>query len=447
LKTYGREIFAQDKPERRLMAAILALMTIKQYLLNSSIVSRVMEPLKELATLLKVEAAYKLTLHNVILVNAASILFLNRVQSVAVFVISLAVYGKRDALVRVKEVMPPMVEAPEPVTIVKYMVEREGEPLSMPEMAIAGRVTVSVETPKYLGIISRQDTSEFVGNCVFIKTNSEQFAVTAHHNISAFVSFDITNPRNNNTMTFKSCDFQVINDDLCFMRLVPSVSAYLGVQPAEPAQLNKVSSISILYLDPSGKCKSSSGTLVKSENARVFLGNYSSVAGASGAAIVQSGKLVGIHNGARPSQNVNYFTSLFTFVNTPRLRKQKISVTHEHSSTSSEATDSWEDDSLSVGEVISFRHTRSKWDSFDADDRYLVEAVEGYDERDARALEMEIKDVMDQGYARNSPQVKQAISEVRRRRHMESALANARFVPKVRLENSVGDADFDRTRD
>lgn len=319
------------------------------------------------------------------------------------------------------------------------------------EMATS-RPTLPANKPKFLGYICSKDEEGkflFHGNFSLVCTAKSHYLLTALHVVQDLVDCYAVNIDSNRAVKVDKEKFLRLSDDIAFQLVPPHFASQMALSPVTVAQLDMSQPVAIVYGLGETKWYTSVGSVYCPANRQkhVFDSYYSSTSGSSGAPVLQNGKFVGVHNGARGLvdgdfgriEPRNYFTTPFILVENVRSKHFKL---EDSPSTKS---GSWEEDDYDLDDILGTRTDASLRRRFQEWDLDIAEVGEElWSRRDKsiyREFETELNDAINhQGYSKNSAEV-QAIN--RKYRSKLDALEKALIAGVVTIELKPEDRDFD----
>jgi len=390
-----------------------------------------------------------------------------------------------DAVIHPSQVRTIMISSTMGTPLASDLDSENLAPGPVAEMATSAPVNhmPTRSTGASLSLIDAND--DYVGNAFMIKgfTAGQTFLVTAAHCVVGPLDSIMYLSNGQRRMEIKIKWFNYHSDDVAFFdSSKTNLASILGVKAVEVRQLNLSVPMKLVVIRPGQPgvftslgqaplpCPSASVRQVNGSVKpckRIYETTYSSHKGDSGGTVFQGSNLVGLHCGANPDRKTNYFISLRFFAkivmgkgkiippplppapdvlegepipegalvpikDQPAYRVSGPVFEHNYSADHSGSTgEAYEDDDFDVDEFTSLRGMSTK----EIPERYIrafgLEELEESadlwrsDTRAYRAMQDELLDLEEQGYAYSSPAAKALREKYYSRSHQESSSAPA----------------------
>lgn len=344
-------------------------------------------------------------------------------------------------------------------TIVRYVVvdgrkfyENTTNEVEQPRKEMAtGAKTNAVAPPKYLGYIcsiNQEGQYVFHGNFILVGTSSSHYVVTNEHVLTSAGS-ELYAVKGTKAVKLDYERFIKFASDAVLHTVPAFFAARLGMSPTTPIQLNLKKAVTIVYGSGEDKFYTSIGQMTNPliREKYVYDAYYSSIPGSSGSAVLQDGRVVGIHCGARGfvdghdgPEARNYFISLYHFVARPRSKhlklESKFGSTEDSWSVPSSDMEyheryqdldedyeeyqerlrqkQYDDDYMDSEELLSHRTERARWADFNDYDQDALDIGGGLWDSNTTAYREFERDMIEHdrnGLRRNDPAVRETMQK------------------------------------
>jgi len=214
--------------------------------------------------------------------------------------------------------------------------------------------------------------------------------------------------------------------DRSFIMITPTTAATLGIRAINPYVLKTTGEVTCHYYDAATHEGWYSTGLIHSniEGTHEFKADYSSTSGWSGCAIIQNGSHVGIHGGGLVDYSLNYFNSLFGHVDILSNRNREL----ESTLLTKDKNDYEDDEYMHRSDIMeTLRYGRNMNPKlYDTEGfRDFQEDYKDYtskfgEDRLIADMEVDLDDVLQQGFRMKSKQYKAVVNEYREKFRVKS---------------------------